>query len=394
MKLFNAIKIGIAMFLILTLCAVCTVSAVTEDSLSQNLQDQEQLENDQKKIQQDLLNNSGKIEKQMAQKEKLEKEISTIESQVDTLTGQITDYNKSIKAKKKEINTLQQQMEKGCETLRQRLRVIYMAGETSSIEILLGAKDFGDFLDKVYLVGNLAEKESVLINELNEKLEKIGQQKSKLETEKQGVETAQGELYKKIDKLGSVQKECDTLLKKLNIEKNQLEDEAQQKEAEMEALTEEFSKMQREASGAAGGMYQYGDSSVIGSGKRYIWPAPECPVITAYWGDDRNHKGIDFACNGSAYGRPIVSAADGTVVIANATDEWGYGWGYYVMVDHGDGYYTQYAHCSRVAVTPGQQVKQGEILGYIGNTGNSFGAHLHFECWYNGQRYNPEIELF
>jgi hypothetical protein len=103
---------------------------------------------------------------------------------------------------------------------------------------------------------------------------------------------------------------------------------------------------------------------------------------------------MDFACNGSAYGKPIVAAQSGTVIRANKTDSWGSGWGYYIMVDHGGGFSTLYAHCSVVVAEEGQQVQQGEIIGYIGNSGNSYGAHLHFECWFNGERYDPATELF
>ena len=88
-----------------------------------------------------------------------------------------------------------------------------------------------------------------------------------------------------------------------------------------------------------------------------------------------------------------MAAEDGTVAIANRTDEWGSGWGYYIMLNHGDGFGTLYAHCSIIVADAGQQVKKGQVIGYIGNTGRSYGAHLHFECWHNGSRYNPRIAL-
>lgn len=84
-----------------------------------------------------------------------------------------------------------------------------------------------------------------------------------------------------------------------------------------------------------------------------------------------------------------MAAADGQVIEANATDSWGYSWGYYVLIYHNGTYSTRYAHMSSVAVSTGQYVTAGTIIGYEGNTGNSFGAHLHFEVYENGTRVNP-----
>ena len=85
-------------------------------------------------------------------------------------------------------------------------------------------------------------------------------------------------------------------------------------------------------------------------------------------------------------GTPILTAADGTVTIANAIDTWGGGYGYYIKINHNDTFDTLYAHCSSICVTVGQEVKQGEVIGYVGTTGNSTGNHLHFEVWQNGER--------
>lgn len=92
------------------------------------------------------------------------------------------------------------------------------------------------------------------------------------------------------------------------------------------------------------------------------------------------HRGIDIA---APNGTPILAAADGTVVVANATDSWGYSWGYYVKVQHAGDITTLYAHCSAIAVRTGQQVRQGEVIGYVGSTGASTGNHLHYETQMN-----------
>lgn len=123
----------------------------------------------------------------------------------------------------------------------------------------------------------------------------------------------------------------------------------------------------------------------------FQWPLPESFTITSWFGycedpftgEIAYHSGTDIA---APEGTPILAAADGTVTIANAIDSWGGGYGYHIKVKHNDTYDTLYAHCSSICVTVGQEVKQGEIIGYVGTTGNSTGNHLHFEVWQNGER--------
>lgn len=123
----------------------------------------------------------------------------------------------------------------------------------------------------------------------------------------------------------------------------------------------------------------------------FQWPLPQSYTITSWFGYREDpftgeiayHSGTDIAAPG---GTPILAAADGTVTIANAIDSWGGGYGYHIKVKHNDTYDTLYAHCSSICVTVGQEVKQGEVIGYVGTTGNSTGNHLHFEVWQNGER--------
>lgn len=125
----------------------------------------------------------------------------------------------------------------------------------------------------------------------------------------------------------------------------------------------------------------------------FQWPLPESFTITSrfgyredpFTGEISYHGGTDIGAPG---GTPILAAADGTVTIANAIDSWGGGYGYHIKLNHNDTFDTLYAHCSSICVTVGQEVKQGEVIGYVGTTGNSTGNHLHFEVWQNGERTN------
>lgn len=134
------------------------------------------------------------------------------------------------------------------------------------------------------------------------------------------------------------------------------------------------------------------DADWVGTGI-FTWPLPQSFTITSqfgyrtdpFTGEISYHSGTDIA---APYGTPVLAAAGGTVTVANATDPWGGSYGYYVKIQHDGTFDTLYAHCSSICVTPGQQVQQGEVIGYVGSTGNSTGNHLHFEVWENGQRRN------
>jgi murein DD-endopeptidase MepM/ murein hydrolase activator NlpD len=131
----------------------------------------------------------------------------------------------------------------------------------------------------------------------------------------------------------------------------------------------------------------------IATGK-FVWPLPGITTITSHFGPRWGtvHQGLDIS-GYNAYGKRIVAADGGVVYAVNATNSWGTGmfagYGYALIIDHGNGYRTLYAHCSQVIVKPGQRVSKGQTIAYVGNTGNSTGPHLHFEVRRNNKRVNP-----
>ena len=141
---------------------------------------------------------------------------------------------------------------------------------------------------------------------------------------------------------------------------------------------------------AGGGQIITPDTDWVGTGP-LAWPLPQTFSISSHFGyredpftgEIEYHNGTDIA---APEGTPILAAASGAVTIANGIDSWGGGYGYHIKIDHGDGLETLYAHCSAICVTPGQRVQQGEVIGFVGGTGNSTGDHLHFEVFENNQR--------
>lgn len=140
------------------------------------------------------------------------------------------------------------------------------------------------------------------------------------------------------------------------------------------------------------GAKMYTEGTVIGDGistGKFVWPLPGCTNIYSDfgWRDGSFHSGVD-ASNGRTYGLPIIASDGGRVVAVNKTGSGSYGM--YVLIDHGGGYETMYAHCSKVLVSVGQKVAQGEVIARVGNTGRSTGPHLHFEIRVNGEHVDPK----
>ena len=128
-------------------------------------------------------------------------------------------------------------------------------------------------------------------------------------------------------------------------------------------------------------------SYTTGSSGMFAWPLPYTHTLTSTFGTrwGRLHGGLDIS-DGGVYGQPIYASASGTVTFSGGDNS---GYGNYVIIDHGSGYTTLYGHCSSLVAVTGQYVNQGDLIGYVGSTGNSTGPHLHFEIRLNGEKMDP-----
>lgn len=423
--------------LCLLLAAACITSfiafnaaAVSQDELDALEDKQSELEEEQEELDKAMEEAKKQIEDKEAYLETIRAKMDSVEQEIDTMREKIQLYEEEIETLNAEIASNEQEIEDDYEVLRSRLNAIYKSGNASSLEIILGAKDFNDFVDKSVIVEAVGRFDKNLIDGLNNSINEKNTLIEETQKAKDEVTKTKQEQEAKLDELAQLETEGKAVIEELRTqvdgyeereaavaaEKDQLMDEIAKwheeyvKEQEEQKKEEENSSSggssdgdsssggsssggSSEGGSSSGGSSDGGSSSGEPTGGSYLWPAPGCTVITSYWGDGRAHQGLDIACYGSAYGKPIVAAESGTVIRANKTDEWGSGWGYHIMIDHGSGYATQYAHCSQVLVDVGDYVERGQLIGYIGNTGNSFGAHLHFECWYNGVRYDPAPTL-
>lgn len=401
-----------------------TVSA--EDSISDLEQQLQQLEQENQKYQKILDDTKSDIAEKEEYKSALVSKVQVLDEKIAVTREKISSLNDDIKEKQDAYDKGLSEVEDQFDALANRLRILYMSGNATDLEIIFGAKDFSDLIDKMELVKSLANSDKELINEIQTKLDELSTKKKSLEADKKDLETQQASLKSDQDEFNKLISDNDEILKNLyasNSEaQNSLESAALQSD-EIEAKISQYYAAQKAAaehaaqasqssssSGSSSGSSSSGSSSsgsssvIVPSGSGFAWPTPGFVSRSSEWFEDRevyNHGGIDIAGAG-IMGTPVVAAADGTVVATNSscTHNWGKsyscgcggGYGNYVMISHAGGKMTVYGHLTSLTVSSGQTVSRGQVIGYVGSTGNSTGPHLHYECRLNGVRYNPMSE--
>lgn len=407
-----------------------TVSA--EDSISDLEQQLQQLEQENQKYQKILDDTKSDIAEKEEYKSALVSKVQVLDEKIAVTREKISSLNDDIKEKQDAYDKGLSEVEDQFDALANRLRILYMSGNATDLEIIFGAKDFSDLIDKMELVKSLANSDKELISEIQTKLDELSTKKESLEADKKDLETQQASLKSDQDEFNKLISDNDEILKNLyasNSEaQNSLESAALQSDeieakisqyyAAQKAAAEHAAQASQSSSGSSSssssssssgssssGSSSSGSSSVIvPSGSGFAWPTPGFVSISSEWLEDRevyNHGGIDIAGAG-IMGTPVVAAADGTVVATNSscTHNWGKsyscgcggGYGNYVMISHAGGKMTVYGHLTSLTVSSGQSVSRGQVIGYVGSTGNSTGPHLHYECRLNGVRYNPMSE--
>jgi len=301
--------------------------------------------------------------------------IRALETEVDRLTGEIADTEQAIVEKTEELKQAELKIAEKNDLLNDRLRVMYKTGSIGYLEVLFGAEDFTDLLSRIDMIQMIVVHDQNLIQFLKE-------QRDLIEAKKLELEAIRVELSTLMDSKLSKQDELSVALNNLISYKTDLRnDEAAMNEMEDELLeqadqlTEYIRNLELAATYVGGEM---------------MWPVPGHYSISSLFGNRlhpiskeyKMHTGIDVEAPRKT---PIVAAQTGTVVFAN----WFAGYGKAIIMDHGGGYTTLYAHLDVIDVEVGKVYKKGETIALSGNTGYSTGPHLHFEVRMNGDYVDP-----
>lgn len=393
----RAAKAALALGLAFCVAQGAAMPAVAE-TLSELQQQQKELEQQEEENRQKLDALKADQSKQQEYKDALDAQVQNLQSQIDALNAQIGELDASISEKDDAIAEKQRSIDSDIETLKERLCAIYMLGDASTLEIILQSESVIDMAQKVELLNMITEHDTKMIQQLAADMESIAAEKAEIESEKEQVSAARTELDSRRTDLAAVQAEADRVLRELTASVASVQEEQQKIAARKAAadqavddwLADYYAQQQAQQNGgSSGGGSSTGSGGYVSTGS-FTWPCPGFTRITTQfneWTYGGYHHGTDIASTGgrSIYGAPIVAADSGRVIRAG----WDNSYGNCVYIDHGGGYVTRYAHASSLAVSYGQTVTKGQTIAYVGNTGDSFGAHLHFEVILNGVRQNP-----
>ena len=307
----------------------------------------------------------------------LNAQISDYEDDIDELQTKISDLKDSIETKEKEIKELEEENKEREELLVNRLIAMYEKGQTTYLDILLSSDDITSFISGYYRVEEIAQADQEVITSILEKQEETQEVKDDLEKEKKEVDEAKKEVESKNEKLQVAKKAKQAKVNNLSAEEKELQQTIDEFEEAIKDAQKEIEEAGNNAS--SGGGYEGSFEGVLD------WPLSySYNIITSVFGyrdsptagASSNHGAVDI----SVRYVPVYAPASGKVIIAR----WLSGYGNYVMIDHGNGYYTGFGHLSGYSVSQGQTVSRGQQIATSGNTGISTGPHLHYEVYIGG----------
>ena len=357
--------------------------AVTESELKKEQQEiQDNIDDAQKELEQV----EGEMNKTMKQLKELNSSISKSQTQLDELNDQITSLNKELKEINEKLDETQEEFNKQEAALKARITAQYKSGTVSYLDVLLNSKGIIEFVSNYYILTEMVENDTELLESIEQKKKEIEENKTKLETKKADLKVKKAEA----DKIS-------VTLKNQKVQKSNYYEELSEQEKEIQKKLDQYAEDERKISQEIANFQKNnsGSTNIQYTGGKLLWPVPGHTRITSGFGNRTYkingvtvsdfHRGIDI---GAPKGTKIVAAEDAVVVKAQ-TNPYVSSYGKYVTLYHGGSLYTVYAHCSALNVSVGQKVSAGQVIAYIGSTGNSTGNHLHFEVQEGGALKSP-----
>ena len=320
----------------------------------------------------------------LQQKAALDAQNEVYRQEIELIEEQVSLYTQLVEQKRQEVELATQAESEQLATYRRHVRAMEENGRYTYLSILFGSRSLGELMSNLDMIGEIMEADQRSYEQYTAAREQSEQIQAEYETMLTELDSRQSELE---TEKAALEVQIDEATQMIVDLEAQLEtdraayEEQLAKEAALEAdIQEMIAELER----------QEAANSIVSTGP-YIWPLPGYSPGSAYgwrihpiWGDRRFHAGEDI---GAPSGTPILAADSGLVTVIPDN---GNGYGNYIMINHGGGRVTLYAHMSGFAVSNGATVTQGQTIGYVGSTGNSTGPHLHFEVRVNGATTDPK----
>lgn len=388
----------VSVILIMTFMAVVlnnstTVSyAVTEESIKQK----ESQISDAKKERDSMKSNLTNLESLKKELEstksdlnayiqQIDSSLTDIQTKIDTLTEQITAKETEIEETQKELEEAIEVQKQQYEAMKKRIKFMYEQGDTLYFELLVQSGSFAEMLNKAEYIELLSAYDRQKLNEYIQQTQLIEVTKEALEEEKTTLDEAKKDVEIEQSNMEALRQEKNAELSTVNSDIQDKEAAIKEYEAQIAAEDAAIAALEAEVARDKAEL-----NKLKYDGGMFTWPCPSYTRISDDYGMrvhptlgiNKMHNGIDLA---APAGSPILAAYNGTVVAASYEASMGN----YVMINHGDGLYTVYMHCSKLYVSQGQSVTKGQTIAAVGTTGRSTGNHLHFGVRLNGSYVSP-----
>ena len=372
------------------LCGTPAYIMAEDEDLTNQLDSIQQQVNQQNAAKADAETVIGSVSEQLRQ---IEEQLRQATAELGTIKEQRVAVENDITLNERQLAEAQKRLEGRESVFYKRVRDIYINGRLSYLDVVIGSKDFSDFANRLEVLKRIIDSDITLINEIKKERSEIEAHKQKLEADRAKLVELEKAALAKQAEIEQKKAERNVVLQKAQNDRAtamQAIEELNASSAQVSAMLKERQAARAAAAAAAAqssGGQGASDNWVQGTGQ-LGWPvsgeitSPYGYRVHPIWGTTIYHSGIDI---GVDEGTP-VHAADGGVVVWSG---WMSGYGYAVVIDHGNGLSTLYGHNSELAVDEGQSVAKGQVISYAGSTGNSTGPHVHFEVRANGDPVDP-----
>ncbi len=376
---------ALALALVLLTGQVLPVLAVTWADVNDLKDDASALNSQKAHLESKLEELADDKSKALERRELLDQKIGVLVTQINNAQQQISDYDTLIDQTQAELEEAEAKEAEQYDLFCRRVRAMEEdGGKLSYWSVLFNATSFTDLLTRLSDANEVMEADQQVIDELEQLQAEIEEKKSNLETARTETVTLKNNLDSQKAELDQERAEANALAQEIESNAAEYQSTLDAIEAEEEAIQKKIVQLSQQLAAQNGGS---SSSAALGG---YIWPvssrkinSPFGPRNTGIAGASTNHKGVDIG--GVYYSSQVHAAKAGTVIISQYSSSYGN----YVVISHGSGNTTLYAHMSSRSVSVGQTVAQGDVIGITGSTGISSGPHLHFEITENGVRVDP-----